>query len=50
MSQWKRQLLDSDSEQFTRGSKDKDEVQAKEAGLFQQIGQLQWLKKNSQLL
>ena len=41
---------------FTRGSKskDKEEVQAKEAELFQQIGRLQmeleWLKKKSQLL
>ncbi|MEB3201469.1 MAG: transposase [Synechococcus sp.] len=55
-SQWKRQLLDGASELFTRGkkSKDKDETQAKEAELFQQIGKLQmeleWLKKRSQLL
>jgi transposase-like protein len=56
VSQWKRQLLDGASEVFTRGkkSKDKEEGQAKEADLFQQIGKLQmeleWLKKNSQLL
>jgi transposase-like protein len=38
VSQWKRQLLDGASEVFTRGkqSKDKDEVQSKEAELFQQ--------------
>ena len=38
VSQWKRQLLDGASELFTRGSKSKDkgEVQAKEAELFQQ--------------
>jgi putative transposase len=56
VSQWKRQLLDGARELFTRGkqSKDKEEVQAKEAELFQQIGKLQmeleWLKKKSQLL
>ncbi len=56
VSQWKRQLLDGASELFTRGkqSKVKEEVQAKEAELFQQIGRLQmeleWLKKKSQLL
>ena len=56
VSQWKRQLLDGASELFTRGkkTKDKEEVQAKEAELFQQIGRLQmeleWLKKKSQLL
>ena len=38
VSQWKRQLLDGASELFTRGkkTKDKEEVQAKEAELFQQ--------------
>ena len=43
VSQWKRQLLDGASELFTRGkkSKDKEEGQAKEAELFQQIGKLQ---------
>ena len=52
VSQWKKQLLDGASELFTRGkkSKDKEEGQAKEAALFQQIGKLQmeleWLKKN----
>ena len=52
VSQWKRQLLDGARELFTRGkqSKDKEEVQAKEAELFQQIGKLQmeleWLKEN----
>jgi transposase len=51
VSQWKRQLLDGASDLFTRGkkSKDKEEGQAKEAELFQQIGRLQmeleWLKK-----
>jgi len=51
VSQWKRQLLDGASELFTRGkkSKDKEEGQAKEAELFQQIGllqmELEWLKK-----
>jgi transposase-like protein len=56
VSQWKRQLLDGASELFTRGKKsnDKEEGQAKEAELFQQIGRLQmeleWLKKKSQLL
>ena len=56
VSQWKKQLLDGASELFTRGkkSKDKEEGQAKEAELFQQIGKLQmeleWLKKKSQLL
>ena len=52
VSQWKRQLLDGASDLFTRGKKtaDKDESQAKEAELFQQIGRLQmeleWLKKS----
>lgn len=41
ISQWKRQLLDGASELFTRGKKTKDEVQVKEAALFQQIGRLQ---------
>ena len=56
VSQWKRQLLDGASELFTRGkkTKDKEEGQANEAELFQQIGRLQmeleWLKKKSQLL
>ncbi len=56
VSQWKRQLLDGSSEVFTRGkqSNGKEEVQAKESELFQQIGKLQmeleWLKKKSQLL
>ena len=56
VSQRKRQLLDGASELFSRGknTKDTEEGQAKEAELFQQIGQLQmelmWLKKNSQLL
>jgi transposase-like protein len=56
LSQWKRQLLDGASELFTRGKKsnDKEEGQAKEAELIQQIGRLQmeleWLKKKSQLL
>ena len=56
LSQLKRQLLDSASELFNRGkkTKDKEEGQAKDAELFQQIGRLQmeleWLKKKSQLL
>ncbi len=43
VSQWKRQLLEDASEMFTKGkkSKDKEEGQAKEAKLFQQIGRLQ---------
>ena len=56
VSQWKRQLLDGASELFTRTNKtkDKDEGQAKDAELFQQIGRLQmeleWLKKKTQQL
>ena len=56
VSQWKRQLLDGASELFTRGkkAKDKEEEQAKEAELFQQIDRLQmeleWLKKVSTAL
>jgi putative transposase len=52
VSQWKKQLLEGASDLFTRGkkTKDKDEGQAKEAELFQQIGRLQmeleWLKKS----
>jgi putative transposase len=55
VSHWKRQLLVGASELFTQGekSKDKEEGQAKEAELFQEIGrrqmELEWLKK-SQLL
>jgi putative transposase len=51
VSQWKRQLLDGASGLFIRGNKnkDKEEVQAKEAELFQQMGRLQmeleWLTK-----
>jgi len=53
VGQWKRLLLDGVSELFTRGktTKNKEEGQAKEAELFQQIGRLQmeleWLKKIS---
>ncbi len=53
VSQWKKQLLEGSSELFTRGrkSKAKDEGQAREAELFQQIGKLQreleWLKNIS---
>jgi transposase-like protein len=56
VSQWKKQLLEGASDLFNRGKKTqvKDESQAKEAELFQQIGKLQmeleWLKKKSQLL
>ncbi|AFY27470.1 IS3 family transposase [Cyanobium gracile] len=52
VSQWKKQLLEGASDLFTRGKKTqaKDESQAKEAELFQQIGKLQmeleWLKKS----
>lgn len=52
VSQWKRQLIDSASELFTRGKKsiDNEDGQAKETELFQQIGRLQmeleWLKKS----
>jgi transposase-like protein len=49
VSQWKKQLLESTIELFSRGKKS----QAKEAELFQQIGrllmELEWLKKESQL-
>jgi putative transposase len=43
VSQWNRQLLDGASELFTRGmkTKDKEDGQAKDAELFQQIGRLQ---------
>ena len=56
VSQWEKQLLEGASDLLTRGKKTqaKDESQAKEAELFQQIGKLQmeleWLKKKSQLL
>ncbi|APD47680.1 transposase [Synechococcus sp. SynAce01] len=56
VSQWKKQLLEGASELFAKGKKTqgKDESQAKEGELFQQIGKLQmeleWLKKKSQLL
>ena len=56
VGQWKRQLLDGASELITRGNKSKykEEVQVKEAELFQQIGrlrmELEWLRKKSQLL
>jgi putative transposase len=52
VSQWIKQLLEGASELFTRGKKtiDKEEGQAKEAELFQQIGllqlELEWLKKS----
>jgi putative transposase len=53
VSQWKKQLLEGASDLFTRGNKtqSRDESQAKEAELFQQIGKLQmeleWLKKTA---
>jgi putative transposase len=56
VSQWKKQLLEGASELFTRGknAQAKEENQAKEAELFQQIGRLQmeleWFIKKSQLL
>jgi putative transposase len=55
VSQRKKQLLEGSNELFTRGKKiqSKDEGQAKEAELFQQIGKLQleleWLKKTQRL-
>ena len=51
VSESKRKLLDCPNELFTRGkkSKDKEEGQAKEAELFQQVGkrqmELEWVKK-----
>jgi hypothetical protein len=51
VSQWKRQLLDGACELFNRGKKsnDKEQCQAKDTELFQQIGRLQmeleWLKR-----
>ena len=56
VSQWRRQLLDVVSEQFTSGNDTQNtgESKDKEAELFQQIGRLQmeleWLKKKYQLL
>mgnify|MGYP001810101761 FL=1 len=56
VSQWKKQLLEGASDLFTQGRKtqSKDESQAKDAELFQQIGKLQmeleWLKKVSTAL
>jgi transposase-like protein len=56
VSQWKKQLLKGASELFSSGKKrkEKDDSQAKESELFQQIGRLQmeleWLKKKSRQL
>jgi len=56
VSQWRKQLLEGASHLFTRSKKTqaKEEGQAKEAELFQQIGKLQmeleWLKKVSTAL
>jgi hypothetical protein len=55
VSQLKRQLLDGASELFTRGKQrqDKEQVQAKEAELLLQSGELQMagvVPKKSQLL
>ncbi len=53
VSQWKRELLDGATELFSRGNKtkEKEDGQAKEEVLFQQIARLQmmleWLKKVS---
>jgi transposase-like protein len=53
VSQWKKQLLEGASELFSSGKKrkEKDDSQAKESELFQQIGrlkmELEWLKKIS---
>jgi transposase-like protein len=56
VSQWKKQLLESASDLFGKGRKDKErgDQQPREAELFQEIGklkmELEWLKKKSQLL
>ena len=56
VSQWKKQLLESASDLFGKGRKDKErgDQQTREAELFQEIGklkmELEWLKKKSQLL
>jgi putative transposase len=56
VSQWKKQLLDGASDLFLRGKKtqDKDDQQARESELFQEIGklkmELEWLKKKSQII
>lgn len=51
---WKAQLLENMSSVFADGRKNKNEEEAKEARLYQQIGQLQveldWLKKKSKEL
>lgn len=51
---WKAQLLENMSSVFADGRKNKNEEDAKEARLYQQIGQLQveldWLKKKSKEL
>ena len=56
VNQWKKQLLESASDLFGKGRKDKErgDQQTREAELFQEIGklkmELEWLKKKSQLL
>jgi transposase len=56
VSQWKKQLLESASDLFGKGRKDKErgDQQTREAELFQEIGklkmELEWLKRRSQLL
>ena len=56
VSQWKKQLLESASDLFGKGRKDKErgDQLTREAELFQEIGklkmELEWLKKKSQLL
>ena len=50
MSQWKRQLLDSGAEVFSRQQADQErELEQREAELYEQIGrlrmELEWLKK-----
>ena len=56
VSQWKKQLLESASDLFGKGRKDKErgDQQTREAELFQEIGklkmELEWLKKKSQLI
>ena len=56
VSQWKKQLLESASDLFGKGRKDKErgDQLTREAELFQEVGklkmELEWLKKKSQLL
>lgn len=51
ISTWKRQLLESASDLFVRGTK-RDDNSAREAELYEQIGRLkmenEWLKKKAE--